>query len=189
MNYDSLKFYREWISGEDALSDAGAAPRVWPHEPSPEAFMRLTRHSENRIVRRLHTPLLAASMCALVAVVGCADTPSGAVPVVQPPNNGIVAGTLEARTERQTITLRNTTEFVVGYMVIDSEMATIALFPPCGDGCAKLLQGESITLPKSAIGGYNERSTKANVLWFKYQRNANGTYTPIEGVNVTQVAL
>jgi hypothetical protein len=120
---------------------------------------------------------------------GCERTPVDADATVDPPRNGIVAGTLEVTAKRPNLTLRNTSEFIVGYTIVDSEMATIALFPPCGNSCPTLVQGASIVVPYSAIGGYSTASKKANVLWFKYQRSADGTLKPIEGVNVAQVTL
>lgn len=119
----------------------------------------------------------------------CDSTPSEADPSLQPPNQGIVAGAVTARAERAAITIRNGTEFVVGYLLLDSEMATIALFPPCGNSCATLVQGGSITLPYSAIGGYTTASRRANLHWFKYQRKADGTLVPIEGMNVLAITL
>lgn len=105
------------------------------------------------------------------------------------PNQGIIAGALTARASNAAITLRNGTEFVVGYLVLDSGMATIALFPPCGSNCAKLVQGDSVTVPYSAIGGYTPKSTEARVLWWTYRRLADGTLEPQGGVNTIRVRL
>ncbi|MFY7922909.1 MAG: hypothetical protein ACOVSI_10885 [Gemmatimonas sp.] len=134
-----------------------------------------------------------ASLLTLAALAifstGCERTPVEADTTVDPPRNGIVAGTLEVTAKRPNLTLRNTSEFIIGYVIVDSEMATIALFPPCGNSCPTLVQSASIVVPYSAIGGYSAASQKANVLWFKYRRSADGTLEPIGGVNVAQVTL
>ena len=152
---------------------------------------RIGSQLSDHVLIRLPKPLLSASLCALVfTVVGCSDTPSGTDLVIEPPKNGISAGTLNPRTERWSITLRKTVKFVVAYMVIDGEMATFALFPQCGETCLPLVQGPSGAIPYIAVGWYHSgTSSMANVLWFKYQRDADGTHTPREGTNVTQVTL
>ncbi len=105
------------------------------------------------------------------------------------PNQGIVAGTLVVTAARPTLTLRNTTEFVVGYMVIDKDQMTIALYPPCGTQCAKLVQGANASVPYASITGYTSASTEANVLWFTYARAADGTLTPQGPIQTTRVKL
>lgn len=139
-------------------------------------------------MRFLSATLLSFAAVALTAC-GSPSAAEGDPVDGSSPNQGIVAGTLTVRAERNTLTLRNTTEFVVGYMIVDYEMATIALFPPCGTTCLRLKQGESVVVPYSAIGGYTANTKRANVLWFKYQRRADGTLVPIEGMNVVEVAL
>lgn len=137
----------------------------------------------------MYRPSLLTLAALAVFTTACDRTPVDADDTVDPPRNGIVAGTLEVTAKRPNLTLRNSSEFIVGYVIVDSEMATIALFPPCGNSCPTLVQGASLVVPYSAIGGYSAASKKANVLWFKYQRSADGTLKPIEGVNVTQVTL
>ena len=105
------------------------------------------------------------------------------------PNQGIVAGTLIVKAARPTLTLRNTTEFVVGYMIVDKDQMTIALYPPCGAQCAKLVQGAEVRVPYTSIGGYTSTSTEANVLWFTYARAADGTLTPQGPIQTTRVTL
>jgi hypothetical protein len=105
------------------------------------------------------------------------------------PNQGIVAGTLVVTAARPTLTLRNTTEFVVGYMVVDKDQMTIALYPPCGTQCAKLVQGANASVPYASIAGYTSASTEANVLWFTYARAADGTLTPQGPIQTTRVKL
>jgi hypothetical protein len=163
--------------------DSSPAHRVWHVEFT---VSNTVKPNVEMSVRTLSTAVLLA--LALMAT-ACDGTPSEANPSPEAPNQGIVAGAVTARAERATITIRNSTEFVVGYLLVDSEMAVIALFPPCANSCAKLVQGESITVPYTAIGGYTSASKSALLHWFKYQRKADGTLVPIEGVNVLRITL
>jgi|APMI01.1.fsa_nt_gi hypothetical protein len=134
-------------------------------------------------------PTIFASAAALAALLGgCAGEPttSDAAPR---DSQGIVAGTLSVSAARPALTLRNSTEFVVGYMITDKDMATVALFPPCGTQCPTLVQGASATVNYTAIAGYTNASTEAIVLWWKYRKNADGSLTAIDGVQTTRVAL
>ena len=74
-------------------------------------------------------------------------------------------------------------------MVIDKDQMTIALYPPCGAQCAKLVQGADVSVPYASIAGYTSASTEANVLWFTYARAADGTLTPQGPVQTTRVKL
>lgn len=139
-----------------------------------------------RFSTKLTTPTMLASAlflsaCASESTLTTAPTPTA--------NNGIVAGTLEAKAARPTLTLRNTTEFVVGYMVVDKDQAVIALYPPCGQNCPTLKQGESATLNYTSIGGYTAASREAHVMWWKYVRRADGSLTPEGGVQTVNVRL
>ncbi len=132
--------------------------------------------------------VLALAACALAACAHestVADSSHGA----PTPNQSIVAGTLVVKAARRTLTLRNTTAFVVGYMVIDKEQMTIALYPPCGAQCAKLVQGADVSVPYTSIAGYTSASTEAHVLWFTYARADNGTLTPQGPIQTTRVKL
>ena len=134
---------------------------------------------------KLATPTMLASALLLSA---CAsETTLTNAPTQNTGNNGIVSGTLEAKAARPTITLRNTTEFVVGYMVVDKDQAVIALYPPCGQNCPTLRQGESVALNYTSIGGYTTVSREAHVMWWKYVKRADGSLTPegrVQSVNV-----
>jgi hypothetical protein len=128
---------------------------------------------------------------ALLALSGCSheSTRADSNDSAPTPNQGIVAGTLVVTAARPTLTLRNTTAFVVGYMVVDKDQMTIALYPPCGVQCAKLVQGADVSVPYASIAGYTSASTEANVLWFTYARAADGTLTPQGPVQTTRVKL
>lgn len=140
-----------------------------------------------RFSTKLTTPTMLASALFLSA---CASEPN---PTTAPTPNagtpGIIAGTLEARAARPVLTLRNTTEFTVGYMVVDKDQMTVALYPPCGQNCPTLVQGASATVNFSAISGYTSASTEAVVMWWKYVRRADGSLQPEGGVQSTRVRL
>lgn len=140
-----------------------------------------------RFSTKLTTPTMLASALFLSA---CASESNlTTAPAQNSGNNGIVAGTLEAKAARPTLTLRNTTEFVVGYMVVDKDQAVVALYPPCGQNCPTLRQGESIALSYTAISGYTAASREARVMWWKYVRRADGSLTPEGGVQTVNVRL
>lgn len=135
-------------------------------------------------------PTVFASAAVLGALLsGCTDSPTSSAVDVPRDNQGIVAGTLNVSVARPVITLRNTTEFVVGYLIVDKDMATVALFPPCTTQCPTIVPGASATVNYSAIAGYTTRSTEAIVMWWKFRRNADGSLTAIEGVNSTKITL
>lgn len=151
-----------------------------------------------RLAPTVRAPMVLAKMVlasALIAgtLIAC-GSPSGAnddtVPVPSP-SQGIVAGTLEARVDRaaQTISLRNTTGFDVGYMIIEKDMMTVALMPPCGTSCPIIQPGASATVKYSSIGGYTPQAKDARVLWWTYTRHADGTRTTQGGVNTVSITL
>ena len=61
-------------SCRDVASDGGSSHRVWPHEPSTEAFVhrdkRIASQLRDPVRIRLPKPLLSASLCALEFAVG-----------------------------------------------------------------------------------------------------------------------
>lgn len=137
-----------------------------------------------RLASLTTTAFLAAASTA------CTDGTAVADPVNPPTNNqGIVAGTLEATAQRPTLTLRNTTEHVVGYMVLEKNMMVVALFPPCGPQCPQLAQGQQVAIPYSAINGYTSAATEVMVMWWSYTRAADGTLQPTGGVQSKTVRL
>lgn len=148
------------------------------------------RHSLRYSRLRLRPTILASALVAGSLLAACGGADAVAAPDEENvPNQGIVAGTLEARAARPTVTLRNTTEFVVGYMIIDKDQATVALFPPCNQSCPLLRQGESVAVPYTAISGYTSSSREAIVMWWKYTRSADGTLRPTGAVQTTKLSL
>lgn len=129
---------------------------------------------------------------AFLAAAGSACRNEATVVDVQTPpqtSGGLLAGTLEATANRPNLILRNTTEFVVGYMVVDKEQMVVALYPPCGAQCPKLAQGEQLMLPYTSIGGYTAKSTEAVVMWWTYVRGADNTLQPSGAVQTRHVRL
>jgi hypothetical protein len=139
-----------------------------------------------RVMHRLAPTVFFAS--ALLTACGRDDQPL-AGPENPNANQGIVAGTLEARASRPTLTLRNTTEFVVGYMVVDKDQMVVALYPPCGDSCPQLVQGAQAQLDYTRIAGYTASSREAVVMWWKYTRDRDGKLRPEGAVQTVNVRL
>lgn len=133
---------------------------------------------------------LTASAIIGTALGGCANPPSGADDTGSP-GQGIVAGSLEAKVDRaaQSVTLRNTTGFEVGYMVVEKDMNTIALFPPCGTNCPIIVQGATATVRYADISGYTPQAREARVMWWTYRRNTDGSRTAQGGVNTVSITL
>ncbi len=136
-------------------------------------------------------PLRSLAVLTLATLVsgGCSGGSASSDSTAPRENQGIVAGTVSATASGKTLTLRNSTEFIVGYMVVTRDVAVIAMFPPCASNCTTLAQGATVAVPFDKISGYSDKTTEAIVMWWKYQRNADGTLTAIEAVNSTRVAL
>ena len=137
-------------------------------------------------------PTVFASALLACSVSACIGWPTGNDSGSSPsPDEGIAAGTLEVNVDRvgKSLTLRNTTEFEVGYMVIEKDMLVVALFPPCGQQCPILVQGARVTVPFTDIAGYTPQAREARVLWWTYRRNADGTRTAQGAVRTTNIML
>lgn len=134
-----------------------------------------------------------ASLACASLLAACAGTPAESAEagdVVTPaPSQGIVAGTLEVKAQRPSLTLYNTTEHGVGYMVVDKDQAVVALYPPCNSQCPTLAQGDRVQVPYSQISGYTDASTEAIVMWWTYRREADGSLRPESAVQTTRIAL
>ncbi len=88
-----------------------------------------------------------------------------------------------------TVVLRNDTSTTVGYLVVDGEMMTTTRYPPTGDDGPWLAPGEAVTVPYAGIRGYANRSTAANVMWWRYATRADGTREADGPVHTVSVAL
>ena len=134
--------------------------------------------------------LTATAFLSAAAVTACSEeatTPTDSVPTNS--NPGIVAGTLEVTAAKPTLTLKNGTEFQVGYMVVDKDQMVVALYPPCGDNCPKLAQGAQVAIPYANIGGYTNASTEAVVMWWTYTRQADGSFKATGAVQTKNIRL
>ncbi|MBL0938821.1 MAG: hypothetical protein IBJ03_07995 [Gemmatimonadaceae bacterium] len=140
--------------------------------------------------------LLATAIVSLATaslLTACAGTPVDSTSeddkASPAPSQGIVAGTLEVKAQKPALTLRNTTELVVGYMVVDKDQMVIALYPPCNTQCPTIVQGASVQVPYSQISGYTDKSTEAVVMWWTYRRQADGSLRPESAVQTTRIGL
>ncbi|WP_396223178.1 hypothetical protein [Gemmatimonas sp.] len=145
--------------------------------------------------RRAPTVRVLAFLACVVsawAMTACAAAPTASDTDQTPSTNrGIVSGTLEvtANPADRVLTLRNTTAADVGYLVVERDMITVALFPPCGQRCPILAPGASVTVPYTAIAGYTPQAREARVLWWSYRRNADGTRSAQGATQTTSITL
>ena len=147
---------------------------------------RMSRRGTRLVPAVLSVLLMAGTVTACGAPSGTDDDTAEPAP-----NQGIVAGALEVKVDRtaRVLTLRNTTASEVGYMVLEKDMMTIALMPPCGNSCPILVQGATVTVAYASIGGYTPQAKEGRVLWWSYKRNADGTRTTQGGVNTVNITL
>lgn len=82
-----------------------------------------------------------------------------------------------------------TTAADVGYLVVERDMITVALFPPCGQRCPVLAPGASVTVPYTAIAAYSPEVREARVFWWSYRRNADGTRSAQGAMQTTSITL
>jgi hypothetical protein len=138
---------------------------------------------------RLNKTLLTA--IATLAVLGCrTDGVHATNPVPLDNTQGIIAGTLHAEVnkEEKRLTLRNSTEFVVGYLVVEKDIATVALFPPCGNNCSRIAQGQSRSMSFAEIVGYTPGAREIRVMWWTYAPGGDGSQ-PQGGVQTINVRI
>lgn len=114
-----------------------------------------------------------------------------AAPSTKPPvtEQGVAAGTLEATAQRPVLRLRNTTEFVVGYRVMEKDLLTRALPLPCGPECPQVAQGQQVAVPYSSINGYTDAATEAMVMWWTFTRAADGSLQRVGTMQSKSVRL
>lgn len=133
-------------------------------------------------------PSVATIVTALL-LTGCAEEQL-VEPNVDPVPQGIAAGALEVRVDGATIVLRNTTEFVVTYRLIEAETATRALYPVCTiDACARLVQGETRRVPRTAIDGWSPAARAAIVHWWRMVPQQDGSLIAQPSVEAVRLQL
>lgn len=135
-----------------------------------------------RIRRSLPFVILALAACAPESTAPSAEDDR--------PGHGIVAGTLEASVVNGKVRLKNQTEHVVGYLVVDKNTAIVAMLPPCsGSGCKTLVQGGEAAISFTEIGGYVPgESREAIVYWWSYLPGPGGT-TTVDRMNSSIIRL
>jgi len=121
----------------------------------------------------------------VVAAIGCSSD-KNAAPTANDPNGsgGIVAGSLQVSAKAPTLSLKNQTEFKVGYLVVGQNVMTVASVPPCTN-CAELKQGEAVSIPYASITGYSTGMPMARVIWWKWVPGARG----LEVSGLTEVGV
>jgi hypothetical protein len=125
----------------------------------------------------------------VTSLAGCADR-QAVEPTDEPAPTGIVAGALTARVEGTQVVLRNTTEFVVTYRMIESETATRALFPVCTVAtCPRLAQGEERRVPLTDIVGWSAAARSAIVPWWRMVPQRDGSLVAQPGGEAVQLQL
>ncbi len=104
----------------------------------------------------LGSTVLKGGLFASLVLLGTACSSESAVtkPASDGAPNGIVAGALETSSANGTVTLRNTTELSISYLLVDKDQAVAAIYPVCGVAhCANLTQGSSATVSYLQIPG------------------------------------
>lgn len=140
-----------------------------------------------RTLRPMTTRTMRAVMAALVLVAGaCArDGAEPAAPETETPGSGLWEGMIEAQAVRDSVTLKNQTERTVGYVVLEKNMAMVAMFPPCTSDCRTLVPGASASVAVADIPGVEPTSREVVVYWWSYDRAG----VPMGGMSSTVVAL
>jgi hypothetical protein len=114
---------------------------------------------------------MAWLVAAMVAVAGCGgDSRNPAAPddKTGTPGEGLWEGKVDAVVADGRVTLKNGTERVIGYLVVEKNMAIVALFPPCTTDCKTLVQGAEVSISYQDIPGYSPGATEAIVYWWTY---------------------
>lgn len=96
---------------------------------------------------------------------------------------------LSVRAARPNLVLRNDTLTPIGYLVLDSEMMTITMFPPTGADGPVLAPGEEAIVPYASMRGYHAASSVANVLWWRYALGENDTFEADGPISTVPISL
>jgi hypothetical protein len=132
------------------------------------------------------TRLLGLSIVALLVVGACSrDGAEPVAPEPEVPGSGLWEGMIEAQFVRDSLTLKNQTEHTVGYVVIEKNMAIVAMFPPCTGNCQTLVPGASAAVAIEDIAGVTPDSREVQVLWWSYDRAG----VPTGGMSTSVVRL
>lgn len=108
---------------------------------------------------------------ACVAATGCgsdAVSPAGPGDQAEAPGQGLWEGKVDAVVADGRVVLKNGTERVVGYLVVEKNMAIVAMFPPCASDCQTLVQGGEVSIRYQDIPGYSADAREVMVYWWTY---------------------
>lgn len=124
---------------------------------------------------RVTCPIFALAAIALLTA-GCDNRPVIG-DLTEPPAEiqARLSGTLTATAKRPSLTLRNTTDYVVGFTVNEKEGMMLRLLPPCGVERPQVAPGQAIALPYTDIDGYTVTSREVVVSWCTLRRAPDGT--------------
>ena len=190
--------YRE-ISGKfgtTVINESRAGYSIVGSDFSPHAGLDVTdviiRATDTTLRPLMRTLQTITIIVAATVLCSCrTDTEQHTNPDAPGSGKGIVAGSLEVSVNKaaRTFTVRNTTEFVVGYLAVERDVTTAALFPPCGENCAKIAQAQSKTIDFSEIVGYTPEAREARILWWTYVRDRDDVLRPQGSVQTTIVHI
>ncbi|MEP6832775.1 MAG: hypothetical protein ABJB74_05245 [Gemmatimonas sp.] len=140
----------------------------------------------------LASTMFRGGMLASLVLLSTACSNEGTVtePVTNGAPHGIVAGNLEASAADGAITLRNTTDQQISYLLVDKDQAIAAIYPVCDVAhCTNLAQGASASVSYTLIPGYTSKSTEVLVYWTRYSVGADGTRVLNGREEITNVKL
>lgn len=116
----------------------------------------------------MHRKAMGWLVAAIVASAGCAGDPAAPGDEQGMPGQGLWEGKVDALVADGRVTLKNGTEWVIGYLVVEKDMAIVAMFPPCTSNCTTLVQGGEATVRYEDIPGYSSEAREAIVYWWRY---------------------
>lgn len=124
-----------------------------------------------------HSRLLLSFPLVMAALLACSATPSAVDDIADGSVNApqIVTGTLDVTANRPNLILRNTTETIVAYQMIDENLLALALMAPCDTRCPQIVQGASATVPYTTIAGYSDATKNVRIAWWTLRRAPDGT--------------
>lgn len=112
----------------------------------------------------------AGLLVAVVLAAGCGESrePSSPTGNAQTPGQGLWEGKVDALVADGRVVVKNGTERVIGYLVVEKNMAIVAMFPPCTDNCTTLVQGGEASIRYEDVPGYSPEAREAVVYWWRY---------------------
>lgn len=144
--------------------------------------------SPSRVVRQARHLLYVVAATVLAAGVTACSSDGAPIEAPAPPENaGLWEGAVSVTARRPVVTIRNGTDRVIGYRVIEKHQMLVALYPPCTSACTKLAQGATATVGYTAIDGYTDAAREATLVYWTYVPGPNGTLVvdgPIQTIGI-----